>query len=250
AVFAEFLNSALLAATTCSIVNAIANDLPSSSRRNLSAYLPPVPTVFRLSHMRLCLDRRTHGFASSLAGYYDRLHVLKCLAVNVANRAGWDREADLIEIADMAHPWRKLATEALATIEEFNGEQGVRAADCGERSDIVANLLARAGSGGSPCVDAFGKVRLPAWAERRGQNRSVRSLHAIFLTGEGFQGAAVMNVSEKGLGVLGLRDVSVGSQVSLLIKPGSSISGRIVWVNGARAGIELDETLPEDSPLL
>ena len=243
----ELLNSALLTAATASIGNAIMSRKHGTSRRMISAYLPPTPSFFH--GMRLLLSREPGMLQLSrrLGDYYANLQTLRELTARDA------MEPDTLEvsIASLTDAWRQLAQaaeNAIGTLADLLYPELKHQTN--ERRDLVLELLAQVSAGNSPCIDAYGTIRLPIWANRRSGQRVPKDLQAYFLVNESLQRAAVLDVSEIGIGVLGLRGASSGSRVTLLLGPGHSSTGRVIWVKATRCGIELDEPLPPDCQLL
>jgi hypothetical protein len=249
-ILSDFLNSAALVAATASIANGIAAGRPGCAAHLLANTLPPIPALFAQSYLELCLSTGSQPFASDLANFYSRLRVYRDLvasAVAVSERSGGLLQLDM---AALARDWRGLAQEAAVLIERSETFLDQVDATLAARGPTVSRLLADAQAGASPCLSEHGEIELPAWTDRRVRKRTPKNLQAIFLIGGSFQSAVVVDASERGLGVVGLREVVVGEAIVLLVKPGVSVSGLIAWVNGTRAGISLHEPLPAGSRFL
>lgn len=245
--FDELLNSALLTATTASVGNAVARLKAGCSRRLISAYLPPLPSHFPEARILLLQTPGMLPLSRQLGDYYAHLQTLREVTV----RDAIEPETLALSITTLADAWAQLSGVALGVIVALHAELiPVLREQASERYELVTDLLARAHAGESPCVDSYGAVRLPIWANRRQGLRNPKDLQAYFIVTESLQRAAVLNVCETGIGVLGLRGITVGSRVTLLLGPGQRISGTAMWVNEARCGIQLDESLPPDSQFL
>jgi hypothetical protein len=249
-IFADFLNSCALVAATASIANALTARRPACDQALVARYLPPIPALFARSYLELCIATGPHPFATDLANFYSRMRMLRDLLASAAALAGETAQPLPLDLTGVAHDWRALARSALELIDDGTTFPGGRGEGLAARRDTVKALLADAQAGGTPCLTAFGAIELPAWADRRARKRTPKNLQAIFLIGGGFQSAVVVDASERGLGVVGFREVTVGESVILLIKPGVSIAGQIAWVSGPRAGIRLAEPLPAGSQYL
>lgn len=249
-IFADFLNSCALVAATASIANALTARRPVCDQALVARYLPPIPALFARSYLELCISTGSHPFATDLANFYSRLRMLRDLLASAAALAGETSQPLQLDLTGVARDWRALARSALELIDDGATLPGERGEMLAARRDIVRTLLADAQAGGTPCLTASGAIELPAWADRRARKRTPKNLQAIFLIGGGFQSAIVVDASERGLGVVGLREVTVGESVILLIKPRVSIAGQIAWVSGPRAGIRLAEPLPAGSQFL
>lgn len=248
AIVEEMLNAAMLTAVTTSIVNALRCSYPACSFQMASCYLPPQPKLFPQAILELSMSTATHATAMRLSTWYDRLRLLRDLLNTVVRLSQLDDRPLHLDVAATACSWQELAADARSIIEDI-ALSGRACTEAEERLGSVADLLERASAGGTPCLSINGNVELPTWAERRSRSRSVRNMRVTLYIGDGIQSAAVLDVSDQGLGVLGLRDVYVGQPVRLMTRPGACIEGRVVWVNDARCGIELAEPLPANSQL-
>lgn len=246
----DFVNCSALVAATTSIANALAAGRPECAPQTIACYLPPVPALFARSYLALCMTTGSHPFATDLANFYSRLRALRDLLGSAAALAEQTSRPLQLDLVVLAHDWRELACEALALIEQHDILPHQRSGTLTDRCRTTAALLTAAQAGGTPCLTPLGSVELPVWADRRARKRTPKNLQAIFLIGGGFQSAVVIDASERGLGVVGLRDVTVGESAILLVKPGVSVAGQIAWVNGPRAGIKLREPLPAGSRFL
>lgn len=248
-VFSELLNCALLTAATASIANSMHRSA-TANLKQIASHLPPEPVLFPQMYPRLVESATTSRIAVAIADYYSRLQPLRslirsCVRSSEAGGVSVDIEASTIALA-----WQHLADQALGVIEHLEDFKPDLSDLLRQKCHTVSNLLSQAHAGGTPCLNAVGSVELPNWAERRIQKRTVHNIQAVFIIGDRFQRAAVLDASDHGLGVLGLRDISVGERVGLVTKPGLQISGVIIWVNGPRAGIELDTPLPAGCQIL
>lgn len=251
AVFGELLNSAQLTAATASIANTMATQPGLLSDRLLSNYLPPAPKIFPETHLRLIELDPTTVIPAAVRAYYDELAAQRVLIEHCYQRWPTHSTDGAKAVAATAESWRGLATLALAAIHEMSCWLPTSEWRPGlDRVELVNYMLRRAAAGDAPCIDARGAVEIPPWADRRRDTRELRGLQAVLQVDDSLQRVAVLDASEVGIGVLGLTNAAVGSRVGLLIKPGSNLSGTVVWVNGARAGIKLDSRLPANSQLL
>lgn len=253
ALLGEFLNSALLAATTAGIGNFIERQETAQPKTSmLGSYLPPAPSLYPEARLQLSLLPHAVQTSLLLTDYYDRLRLLRELVgrwLPVSGPGG--AEDTSIELARLAQGWRDLCADGIGIVRDFPQLLDPQLRQQSEhRCQMAADLLARAASGEAACIDARGNVQLPSWVERRASPRVRRGIRAYFRIDDSLQCVSVEDVSERGVGVLGMTSIAVGSRVSLLVKPGRSIEGRVVWHSGERAGIQLDEPLPPGSQLL
>lgn len=250
AVFGELLNSAQLTAATTSIANTMAIQPGLLNDKVLSCYLPPVPKLFPET---LELNEQDTGLAlpAPLHAYYQELATQRMF---IEHRCHPSKALSAVGdkgISAIAESWRGLATLALAAIHEMSSWTAASEWQPNlDRAELVSYMLRRAAAGDAPCINAFGAVEIPPWADRRRDARELRGFQAVLQVENNLQRVAVLDASESGIGVLGLVNAAVGTRVGLLIRPGTSLNGTVIWVNGARAGIKLDSHLPPNSQLL
>lgn len=249
AVIIEFLNSAVLTAASAGVANALQNATNSLEMRLAVSCLPPRCEVFPKLRSKLSLDLRSHEFAAAIGDFYSHLQPIRNLTQAAIRTSQLTADA-MIDRRVLAIAWTDVAKCALDTLDReecfiANACEGVQG-----RCVQVRELLTEATLGGTPCLGDDGSIDLPAWTERRLAKRIAHNIQVIFMISGTFQRCSVLDASEYGLGVLGLTNVSIGERVSLLMKPGHQIDGLIAWINGSRAGIELDEALPADSQIL
>ena len=247
-VLEEMLNSCVLTATASSVANAAMAKHAGCSERMVAQYLPPPPTLFSQSRLKLCTTPRTCSLSILLSCYFDRLVFLRDLTRNKIEQSPEAREDQ--SFAAVARAWRMLAGDALEALPEFEKLHTRADEERAQRINEIVDFLTRAEAGCWPCVDAYGTVKIPFWAERRASQRRETNLQAFFTVGDSLQRASVIDASRNGLCVLGLQAIWVGARIYLLVAPGRSIGGTIVWCKDGKAGIELDGDLPEDSQLL
>lgn len=244
----EMLNSGALTAAASSIANAALARHASVNEGLVAIYLPPLPSLFPQARLQLCIMPRTCALSILLSSYFDRLAFLCDLTRNRIEHVQ-SAAADQ-SFAPIARAWRMLAADALEALPEFGrlqmqtNEQQVR------RMAQTIELLTRAESGGWPCVDAYGSIKRPFWTDRRSTNRTEKNILALFAVGDSLQRASVVNASRTGLCVQGLKGIWVAARISLLVAPGRSIAGSVVWCKEDKAGIALDDVIPVDSQLL
>ena len=246
----EIVNSALLTAATASIANWMLAKKDGTSRSNLTCYLPPVPAFFQQSLLKLCVHIDMFSVSSRLREYYDRLELLRNLTLRFAAQSEEPGAHDSVGIEVLSGAWQELAGVCRAAVSEL-GEQLAEDETTrnNERYLKVLEVLSEIELGYHPCVSTDGVVTVPFWLERRTLRRKQMNLQAYIVVGESIEKVAVLNASDKGIGVLGLSNVSAGTKVHLLVRPGFSIDGQVVWAKDGRAGIALEQSLPAESSL-
>lgn len=248
----ELLNSALLAATAASIATWRADHHSISLGRILHTYIPPHPVLYSQLLIQILTSPQLSESAPELRDYYDRLAFLRALEESKAN--GSLHELPLDERPDsLAWAWQKLATVGKAAIEAVSRHASAAALARQEgKIKAICEVLDAAAAGRSPCIDVNGHVAVPFWTERRVSRQTRFDLHVYLLVNGGIQRVAVLDASAQGLGVSGLKNVAVGDAVDLVLQSDHShlIAGRVIWESGDRAGIALDEPIPQETSRL
>lgn len=243
----ELLNSALLTATTTSLVNWLASNRDSKANLNLAFYMPPVPLLFPVVLLRLLTSGRYAVMAGAVREYYDRLVFLRALTLHHTQQSERQFDQPSVDFEVLVSSWQTLcgvgaaALETLmATVDEPTRTRAL------QRFKRLNDFLGAAENQEHPCIAPDGIMSVPFWAERRQGSRSSVNVHAQFMVGEKIQRVAVLNATSHGLGVSGLTGVHQGSEILLVIRPGQMLPASVAWIKGDRAGVEFEDPLPKN----
>ena len=221
----ELVNSALLVATTTSIANWMLKHSNEATRRNLTCYLPPSPALFQQSLLKLSVNPSTLDITSALREFYDRLEFLRSLANNFSDNSCDD---DGIVINVLSSAWQDLALVCRSALSTLGEQLADHAAVAGNsRYERVMSLLPEVEIGHHPCVSSDGVISVPFWADRRTLRRRQSNLEAYVAIGDQIEKVAVLNASDHGIGVLGLKSASPGDRIR---------SARPAWHEHQRQG--------------
>jgi len=235
----EILNAAFLVAASASIANYSAvHGLASTANNSMASHLPP-PFKDKpdTSWTSLAVADHLQGQLQTLS----ETLVLVCEMSRLVASVG-SYSPDLVVFADS---WRRAANQALVIFAQLQEEPKIKSTeDLQLEVRLACTLLTAASRGDWPCIDEDGKVNLPVAVERRDSVRAHSGRYAFFDVGGSIQRAMVENVSGKGLGIFGLTGGEPGTTVTLMLAPGSTIDGQIVWVQGKQAGIRFAQPLP------
>jgi len=233
----EIVNAAFLVAATASTANCLARrETLAVAATELLSHLPPRLTGAPPPQSMPFSDE----FSCALFAFDHRLAMLSELSGLTARTTSFRPDFQLI-----ASNWQRAASQAQAILSRLE----VEATPCfiagiGEHIRLANLLLLAAALGESPCTDEEGAVFVPVPVERRGFFRATANRQVIFEINVSIQCAVMQNVSKQGLGVLGLNGAEPGNAVSLMIGPGHSVDGQIIWVQDHRAGIRFCQPLP------
>ena len=243
----ELLNSALLTATTTSLVNWLANNRESKVDLNLAFYVPPVPLLFPVVQVRLLTSGRYAAMAGTVREYFDRLVFLRALTLHYAQQNERRFEQPGVDFEVLVASWQALCGVAAAALEGLMTavDEPTRTRAL-QRFKRLNDYLGAAESQQHPSITADGIMTVPFWAERRQRSRSTVNVHAQFMVGESIQRVAVIDATSHGFGVIGLTGVQRGSEIFLVVEPGQMIPATVAWVKGDHAGVAFGKALPKN----
>ena len=81
--------------------------------------------------------------------------------------------------------------------------------------------------------------RVKDWIERRLSKRREANLQVLVLQGTLVQSGILIDVSEGGLGLSKVSGLATDKLISITTQDGRVFEGRVVWINGNRAGVSL-----------
>jgi len=235
----ELLNTAFLVATSASIANhSAARGFVHADNKLLASYLPP---RFKGKPER---NSESTPVSDFLQGHM-RLLSETIVSVCELSRLVINVDTCTLDQAIIANCWQRAASQVFPIVAQCQVEQNFESAnDLQSKIRLALTLLTAVCRGDWPCVDEDGSVVLPVSIERRENVRAHSGRYAFFGVNGSIQRTLVENVSSQGLGIFGLDGATPGTPVTLMIAPGSTIDGQIVWVQGKQAGIRFDRLLP------
>lgn len=239
--YEELVATALQVSLTGAIAIALSKGASGLHREAIARYLPSRPSVLPFLATELATIPGGSETASLLTHFDERLVALKAQAAAFGSTLADD--AFECRSPAIASQWRALAGELrslLAHLAEFR-PTAAGAAHGGMARVALAQLEAVA-EGQAPFVDDNGRLVVPLVAERRNRARSSVSKHVFIAIGDSIQRVLVKDVATRGIGVWGLRGAAIGDKVRIMVAPGREIEGEVVWFEGLRAGIRLDES--------
>lgn len=251
AVAGEISGMAGLVAAAASVVNALANAGASRTREaSLLPHMPPEPVLYPKIVERLALAELPPGVFDTIQRFYSRLRHVRGITLAFASC-----DADLVfkggvHIEVLAGAWCGLCEDTIDVMELLGdtsktchaASPSVDVAGCGKK-------LARAASGGWPCVKPDGSIEVPGLAERRSQMRHPVSWPARMLLHGSMAAVRIENVSEGGFGMSCDTRPAVGEQIVVELMD-RLLTGLITWSAGRRCGIKLTVPLPPGDAII
>jgi hypothetical protein len=81
--------------------------------------------------------------------------------------------------------------------------------------------------------------RVKDWIERRLSRRREASLPVLVLQGTQVQSGMLTDISVGGFGLSKISGLAADELISIATQDGRIFEGRVVWINGSRAGVSL-----------
>jgi hypothetical protein len=251
AVRGDIANAAVLIATLASIANAIEGRAPTVAERAALAVFAPAHTVhFRTAVERLLASDLAIDDCWRLQSYLARLALALRLSSMLARDGASPLGREAASAGDCeihADAWRRVCSAAVAVIECLDALLGTDVpaegpAGPGGNGRTLA-LLRAASHGGTPCLDADGRVMVPGWAERRRESRLALNVVASAIVGERTLAAIIRDASPSGLGLTLSSPAKPGEAISVRLADGRALDGIVAWAVGRRAGVRLERRL-------
>ena len=233
-----------------SFANAMLFSRPVHSPLCGSFYLPAEPRV--TSSLALRLSGLLDGDFphEALSGFHSAMRTASVHTVEIEDVTARGGQPSAAALRSCSSAWRIAAADAATVLERIAGA----AASAGylQSLDFRAHThdLKAVADGGSPCVTDDGHIKIPVWTERRLEHRRQLGCGAALYGRAGQQRVIVADISSSGLGLSRCAGLSAGDLVTAELASGRTLSGRAVWVDGQRAGVQFREPLSGNDPLL
>ena len=233
-----------------SVANAMLFSRPLQSPIHGSFYLPAEPRVTSPLAIKLSglLDNDFPNDA--LAGFYSATRTASLHTTDINDLAERRTQPSAAALRSCSMAWRIAAGAAATMLDRI--ATAAMAAGYAQSLDFQALTrdLKAVSDGGSPCVTGTGDIKVPAWTERRLEQRRQLGCGGLLYARTGRQRVIVADISSSGLGLSRCAGLSPGDLVTVELASGRTLSGCAVWVDGQRAGIQLREPLSINDPLL
>ncbi len=244
--------ASILIATSGSIANAIgAFAFPNLSLYDVATYMPR-PSSLLIDAPKRMLGRQddddAFDIAKAIQEFLHRLDIATRLAHSAARKSTKATAKPTVDIAivlDATIRACQAAREANTILAGIMNRRGERHSFPQSRVIPILDLTEH---GGWPCIDSFGQVTMPGWAERRHEKRFAVNQSATIDCGDGPAPIMVADASSSGLGLIG--NPAKGCRVNVTLADGRKLSGSIVWTENGRAGMALDHRLSRHDPLM
>jgi hypothetical protein len=252
ALVCEMHSAALLTATIASAVNAFKRHDTDRSEAALNPYVPREPaliSVLRNGMLETDLDDDTIAVISEFFGDLAPARIALDQYFADANHIGAER-ASALHLLPLSNSWRRACEDALVGARQLHRHLGRLPSQYTSNSQVLIELLQKAATGGSPCIDADGHISTPDLPQRRQTARRTICQPCTIThnrtTSEGF----VRDVSPGGFGLERVPQLVPKSLVLIELPSGRRFTGVVAWCNGSAAGVRFSRTLLPNDPLL
>lgn len=249
----EIEEASVLVAITASIAGALSGSRSDQlNMQHLMSYLPPSPEVYRRHIDQVISAALAPSLVLPVQAYHARLsYALRLTRAMVDAGPAPNPGVRAAEVNNVEDAWRHVCGTALGAIAVLRDTlSAVRYSRPPVANEHAEALLRSAKAGGRPCIGEDGNVRMPRWAESRTHTRHPTQTTArIHMLGSIYN-AVIENASRTGLGLSGLSEGMQGIRIGVELVNGERLTGKIMWVRGERAGVQLETMLPATHELL
>lgn len=252
ALVCETHSAALLTATVASAVNAFKRRDSERSEQGLKPYVPREPaliSVLRNGMLETDLDEDTVAVIGDFFNDLAPARIALDQYFADANHIGAER-ASALHLHGLSNSWRRACDDALVAVRQLHGHLGRLPSQYTSNSKVLIDLLQTVTRGGSPCLDANGRISIPDLPQRRQSARRTICQPCTIThnrtTSQGF----VRDVSPGGFGLERVPQLVPKSLVLVELPSGRRFTGVVAWCNGSAAGVRFARTLLPNDPLL
>lgn len=254
-ILTEIEEASVLIAITASIASALADARTSGvTLKHLTTYLPADPKVYRRNIDIVTEAALSPTIILPIQAYHARLsYALRLTHAVVDAGPAPSTQVGMTEIEKVEEAWKHVCGTALGAI---SAVRDILASVRYTRPPVVNEhaeaLLRSANAGGRPCMDDKGHLRMPRWAESRSHERHVSETIARVHMDDGQRQIVVVeNASLTGLGLNQVKKtLASGARIDIELEDGEFLTGKIMWVRGERAGVQLAQMLTARHKLL
>ena len=252
ALVCETHSAALLTATIASAVNAFKRRDSERTEQGLKPYVPREPaliSVLRNGMLETDLDEDTVAVIGDFFNDLAPARIALDQYFADANHIGAER-ASALHLHGLSNSWRRACDDALVAVRQLHGHLGRLPSQYTSNSKVLIDLLQTVTRGGSPCLDANGKISIPDLPQRRQSARRTICQPCTIThnrtTSQGF----VRDVSPGGFGLERVPQLVPKGLVLVELPSGRRFTGVVAWCNGSAAGVRFARTLLPNDPLL
>jgi len=252
ALVCEVHSAALLTAAIASAVNAFRLHDGERSETGLKPYVPREPALISVLRNGMLENNIKEDTVAVILDFFDALGPARIALDKYfadANHIGADRAAAL-HLLSTTSAWRRASENALSAVRQLLTEFGRLPAQYTSNSTMLIGLLQDVITGGTPCLDASGRIALPELPQRRQSARRTICQPCMITHNRVTSRAFVRDVAPGGFGLERVSQLVPKTLVQIELPSGRRFTGIVAWCNGSSAGVRFTRTLLPNDPLL
>jgi hypothetical protein len=166
-----------------------------------------------------------------------------------ANNIGADRAAAL-HLLSTTSAWRRASESARLAVRQLLTEISRLPTQYTSNTKMLIGLLQNVITGGTPCLDARGRIALPDLPQRRQSARRTICQPCTITHNQETSQAFVRDVAPGGFGLERVSQLMPKMLVQIELPSGRRFTGIVAWCNGSAAGVRFTRPLLPNDPLL
>ena len=224
----ELMNVGVLVAVCGTLANLLQrNEADAVEARSLfECFMPQQGIMQGQFYMSLAANEPAAAFA---LGKVDNRVMFARRVTETWMRPISGKLSPFVEIAVLADVWQRSCASVLEAEQLLNTmSPGVPLRADGGLANKTLSTLAEAADGGAACVDQYGRLSVPGWAERRASERRLCNIDATVSHGARSMSCKVANISRTGYRISRLAGAIPAGDLTLTIHD-RALRGSIVW---------------------
>jgi hypothetical protein len=190
---------------------------------------------------------------SKISRVYLELADAKRLSIPLIQNAGTFGQPTIppAKLEQMAALWRKLCEDCNEAVQELEPETRWRLSGLYTANTLMlGKFLKDVVAGGYGSVNQFGEVAMPLLPHRRRMQRYSLLQPCRIVTRGGTYVALARDISKCGLGLTSDQEFPLRDTVMIELRSGRRIKGIVVWSKGTKLGVQFENPLADNDPLL
>jgi hypothetical protein len=252
ALVCEVHSAALLTAAIASAVNSFRLHEGERSEAGLKPYIPREPALISVLRNGMLENNIKEDTVAVILGFFDALgpgRVALDKYFADASHIGADRAAAL-HLLSTTSAWRRASENARLAVRQLLTELDRLPTQYTSNSRRLIGLLQDVITGGTPCLDARGRIVLPDLPQRRQSARRTICQPCTITHNRETSQAFVRDVAPGGFGLERVSQLMPKTLVQIELPSGRRFTGIVAWCRGSSAGVRFTRTLLPNDPLL
>jgi len=191
--------------------------------------------------------------AAGIGRIYFDLADAKKLALPLISNAGVfvGPRIPLAKLEQITAVWRRLAEDCNDAVQELEPETRWRLNGLFTGNTLVlGRFMKEAMAGHFSCVNHYGEVALPLLPQRRRTQRFALLQPCKVMCQGNTSIAFARDISKTGIGLNCERNFKLREVVLVELRSGRKMMGIVAWSKDGKVGVQFDNALPDDDPLI